>query len=206
MMKHILCMAILAAIMPVCRAQEAYTAMVKDSGELAYPDKKTFAEKNDLVAASNLSVFVDTYKSGASDTTTPTTFYWSDCEVKVLDKYGAEVYFFSTIKFNSSEVRTKNPEICDGEAVVYYYSSGESDASCARAKAKFTDFSSSIGATAATNFRRITGIQIYPSAKFHSLFKNPENTIVVWRQTPTAAELDGANNKVWRPAIIQFVQ
>ena len=83
----------------VCFADDS--VMVDNNGTLTYPDKATFAKKN----AVNLSVFVDLYRDGLDDVSGMRlsdggkSIYWSDCELKVLDKNGNIIYFFSTIYF-----------------------------------------------------------------------------------------------------------
>ena len=203
-----------------CIARAADTVLVDDNGALEYPTKATFAAQNDLVSTSNLSVFVDTYRDGIeymAYNTLGYTKYWTDCELKVLDKDGNIVYFFSTIYYNSSQVRNNHPSVADDDAVVYYYVSGGNPENnvCVKPKQRFTDGNSSIGETENASYGttnpidnkvRITAIQIYPSAKFRHLFLNPENSIMVWRQTPSIAEIDGKGAKLWRPAIIQFIR
>ena len=202
-----------------CIARAADTVLVDDNGALEYPTKATFASQNDLVSTSNLSVFVDTYRDGIESLSYRGVGYgqyWTDCELKVLDKDGNIVYFFSTIYYNSSQVRALHPNVADDNAVVYYYvSGGNTNGVCVKPKKLFTNRNSSIGATEGASYGtqkpnddkvRITAIQIYPSAAFRHLFPNPENSIMVWRQTPSMAEIDGNAEKLWRPAIIQFIR
>ena len=197
------------------------TVLVNDTGELSYPDKNAFFQKN----APNLSVFVDLYRDGIDDVAgmqydnkAGRSVYWSDCELKVLDKNGKIVYFFSTIAFASRQVQELHEgAINDTGAIVYYYVSGgnSSNGVCVKPKKRLTNFNLSIGAietahdgisTANDNKVRITAIQIYPSAKFRDVFLNPENSIMVWRQSINSAETDGKGGKCWRPAIIQFIR
>lgn len=197
------------------------TVLVNDTGELSYPDKNAFFQKN----APNLSVFVDLYRDGIDDVAgmrhdnnAGRSVYWSDCELKVLDKNGNIIYFFSTIAFANKQVQAlHDSKYNDNEATVYYYVSGgnSSNGVCVKPKKKLMNFNLSIGAiesayngtsTANDNKVRITAIQIYPSAKFRDVFLNPENSIMVWRQSINAAETDGRGGKTWRPAIIQFIR
>ncbi len=197
------------------------TVLVNDTGELSYPDKNAFFQKN----APNLSVFVDLYRDGIDDVAgmrhdnnAGRSVYWSDCELKVLDKNGNIIYFFSTIAFANKQVQAlHDSKYNDNEATVYYYVSGgnSSNGVCVKPKKKLTNFNLSIGAIenayngtsdANDNKVRITAIQIYPSAKFRDVFLNPENSIMVWRQSINSAETDGKGGKCWRPAIIQFIR
>ncbi len=181
-------------------------------------------QPTNVVQTTKLSVFVDLYRDGIDDVAgmrhesrVGRSIYWSDCELKVLDKDGNIIYFFSTIAFAKKQVQAlHDAKYNDNEATVYYYVSGSNtNGVCVKPKKKFTDYNSSIGATESaydgTSYAndgkvRITAIQIYPSAKFRDLFLNPENSIMVWRQSIYSAETDGNGGKCWRPAIIQFIR
>ena len=198
------------------------SVMQDDNGKIQI---KNLAEKNDLVPTTNLSIFVDLYRDGLDDVSdlryhysTVKAIYWSDCEVKVLDKNGKIVYFFSTIAFDNRQVQELHKaQINDFYATVYYYVSGSGDNACVKPKKLFpsSKWNSSIGATekayagnttANDNKVRITAIQIYPSKRFLPLFLDPENSIMIWRQSVNAAEYDGKGGKLWRPAIVQFIR
>ena len=202
----------------------ADSVMVDNNGTLAYPDKDTFAQKNALVPTTNLSVFVDLYRDGIDDVTDARPpqgrgQYWSDCELKVLDKNGNIIYFFSTILFYSKRVQAlHDSKYNDMNARCFYYVSGAGTNACVKPKKEYVQTASSntsIGAkesaysgagNASDSKVRITAIQIYPSDKFREVFLNPENSIMVWRQSPSVAEVDGKGGKLWRPAIIQFIR
>lgn len=191
------------------------------------PERKTFIDSNRIVSTDTICVFIDTYRDGIYGTgqqvhsyineCTPAT--WTDCELKVLDKSGNIVYFFSTIAFYNKQVQnlhsgilTNNQIENANEVRVYYYVSGK-DVVCAARKKRFTNFNVSIAVEAGISgnqqqfgdgMKRITGIQIFPSSNFIDVFLNPDNTIVVWRQNAVKGEVDGKGQKLWRPAIIQY--
>ncbi len=204
-------------------AQQYRPLPVDKDGKLS-PSSK-FVSANSIVQTTNLSVFVDLYRDGIDDVAgmrhdnnAGRSVYWSDCELKVLDKNGNIVYFFSTIAFANKQVQAlHDSKYNDNGATVYYYVSGGNSLNgvCVKPKKKLTNFNLSIGAienayngtsTANDNKVRITAIQIYPSAKFRDVFLNPQNSIMVWRQSINAAETDGRGGKTWRPAIIQFIR
>lgn len=153
--------------------------------------------------------------------------YWTDCELKVIDKYGNIVYFTSTIFLNSSQVAQMHPEITDSNPTIYFLGTyGYATTSCYGLKTQFTNFNSSIGATIGTS-NTVTGIWIYPDLNstdtrtvknwtgygtysgtkqvvwgeyIREVFSNPENTIIIWRQTTTQGEMFNGN-KLWRPVL-----
>ena len=208
---------------PVCLFAQQYRPLPVDKDGKLSPASK-FVSANSIVQTTNLSVFVDLYRDGIDDTAgmrhddnAGRSVYWSDCELKVLDKNGNIIYFFSTIAFANKQVQAlHDAKYNDNEATVYYYvSGGNTNGVCVKPKKKLMNFNLSIGAIesayngtsdANDNKVRITAIQIYPSAKFRDVFLNPENSIMVWRQSINAAETDGRGGKTWRPAIIQFIR
>jgi hypothetical protein len=213
---------ILTMLILFCTASFAAKSVMHNDGKVVIPN---FAEKNELVPTTNLSVFIDTYRDGMDDVGGNYYYnygvhasYWSDCELKVLDENGNIIYFFSTIKFNNQQVEAlHDKKYNDTNAIVYYYVSGTGVNACVKPKKLFPKdkWDSSIGKTEnaynGTSYVgdgkvRITGIQIYPSAKFREVFLNPKNSIMIWRQSVNAAELDGNGGKLWRPAIIQFIR
>ena len=156
--------------------------------------------------------------------------YWTDCELKVIDKYGNIVYFTSTIFLNSSQVAQMHPEITDSNPTIYFFGTyGYSTTGCYGQKTKFTNFSSSIGTMIGTS-NTITGVWIYPDLSsqetrqvpvwtgynqssgtqqvvwgeyVREVFENPENTIIIWRQTTSTGEYY-YDQKLWRPVNITY--
>ncbi len=153
--------------------------------------------------------------------------YWTDCEIKVIDKWGNIVYFTSTICLNNSQVRWMHPDITDLTVRVYYWSSEGDDNWCYGKRCQLTNFDSSIG-NDISSYDAVCGIWIYPSVNstevrnvfvytgrwsgsyqnvewgkyVRSVFENPENTVIAWRQTTSNAEYYNGN-KLWRPVRIE---
>lgn len=91
--------------------------------------------------------------------------YWTDCEIKAIDKYGNIVYFTSTIRLQYQEVANLHPTITDKTPKVYYWVSGDNAASgCYGARRELTDLNSSIGANL-QSYNSCTGIWIFPNLK-----------------------------------------
>lgn len=223
MNKIILYFLLFLTSMNICFSVNKTVMVDASTNILTAPTKDIFIKKNDIVSTTNLSVFVDLYRDGIDDTAgmnyddnAARSAYWSDCELKVLDKDGNIIYFFSTIAFANKQVQAlHDSKYNDTEATVYYYVSGAGPNACAKPKKKLTNFNLSIGAIEnaynGTSYTddgkvRITAIQIYPSAKFLSVFLDPENSIMIWRQSINSAEIDGQGGKLWRPALIQFIR
>lgn len=88
---------------------------------------------------------------------------WTDSEVKGRDKYGNMIYFTSTIGLNLADVRKLHPELIDETPSIYYWKTADynSAGGCWGERVKFTDFTSSIGATVG-KYNTVSGIWIYP--------------------------------------------
>lgn len=143
---------------------------------------------------------------------------WTDFEIKVIDKYGNNIYFSSTIYLNSQSVMNGHSEIIDSTPKIYYLSTRDSEAAdkCYGSKTAFTNFNSSIGATVGSTYI-VSGVWLYPSIDstatrsipiytgygtssgyksvvwgeyLREIFTNPENLIIVWRQTTITGETD----------------
>lgn len=154
--------------------------------------------------------------------------WWTDFEIKVIDKYRNTLYFSSTIYLNSKSVVNGHRDIIDTGPTIYYLSDLFSDEpdTCFGAKTKFSNFNSSIGATVGSfgSSYKVSGVWFYPnldsqttinapvytgynnysqtrSMKFgdyiREIFTNPENTIIVWRQTTRFGEQLSGGRKRW---------
>ena len=155
--------------------------------------------------------------------------WWTDFEIKVIDKYRNTLYFSSTIYLNSKSVVNGHRDIIDTGPTIYYLSDLFSDYTdrCFGTKTKFSNFNSSIGATVAAiggSSYKVSGVWFYPnldsqttinapvytgfnsysqtrSMKFgdyiREIFTNPENTIIVWRQTTSYGEQLSGGRKRW---------
>lgn len=151
--------------------------------------------------------------------------WWTDFEVKIIDKYGNTLYFSSTIYLNSQTVINGHSNIIDKTPTIYYLSDQNSQGAdkCYGTRAQFTNFNSSIGATV-TNTYKVSGVWLYPSLNsaesktvpiytgyntytqtrsvrfgdyIREIFTDPENMIIVWRQTTSVGEQGNGNRKRW---------
>ena len=158
--------------------------------------------------------------------------WWTDCEVKVIDKWGNLVYFTSTIMLNSMQVQQLHPILCDSTPKIFAWVAVGSNGNggCWGQRVEHTIFNASIGSEIASKFgSAISGIWIYPDVSsttprlvpiytganiytdkmvvwgeyVREVFNNPDNTILVWRQTTSAGELYNGN-KLWRPARLEY--
>ena len=236
-MKKLFGIIFLAVFGQFCGAQtEAYTVMVNSSGALLAPDKATFATQNNLVNLANAAsiadklyrdfyIFVDMAPSPQSATSDSDILWWTDFEIKVIDKYRNTLYFSGTIYLNSQYVINGHSNIIDKSPTIYYLSDRDSYDyyRCFGAKTQFTNFNSSIGATVGSSYK-VSGVWFYPnldsqttinapvytgynsysqtrSMKFgdyvREIFTNPENTIIVWRQTTSYGEQNSGGRKRW---------
>lgn len=151
--------------------------------------------------------------------------WWTDFEIKVVDKYRNSLYFSGTIYLNSQYVINGHSNIIDKSPTIYYLSDRDSYDyyRCFGAKTQFSNFNSSIGATVGSSYK-VSGVWFYPnldsqttinapvytgynsyskkrSMKFgdyiREIFTNPENTIIVWRQTTSYGEQLSGGRKRW---------
>lgn len=197
-------------------------------------------------ARSNTNVFyykdasgkaVRTVNSSGNVMTTFSTYtyvqdvqYWTDCEIKVIDKWGNLVYFTSTIALNNLQVQMLHPELTDKTPKIYYWETAwqNSNGGCWGERKQLTNLNGSIGATVGSSYC-VSGIWIYPALDstekrtipvftgagtyankqvvwgeyVRSVLDNPDNTVLCWRQTPTYGETYNGN-KIWRPVRIEY--
>ena len=141
---------------------------------------------------------------------------WSDFEVKIIDRWGNNIYFSSTIYLNSVSVINGHSEIIDKTPKIFYFTiSEQADERCYGEKRQFTNFSSSIGAEVHKRGEMVSTVWLYPSLSstekrsvkkwigkgvysrteevewgkyLREIFTNPENTIIVWRQSRLLAD------------------
>jgi hypothetical protein len=202
--------------------------MVDKAGNLLVPDRATFFDKNIKVFQQDFRIFVDTTPSVLNNYTSNNTAWWTDCEVKVIDMWGNLIYFTTTIALENSQVSKLHPQICDKTPKVFAWLAVgyNSNGGCWGERKELTNFTKSIGASIGS---AISGIWIYPSINstetriipiytganqstnesrvwgeyVRSVFNNPDNTILVWRQTAGEGETYNGN-KLWRPARLEY--
>ena len=154
--------------------------------------------------------------------------WWTDFEIKVADKWGNTLYFSSTIALQNQTVINGHSEIIDKTPKIYYlpqvYNSDNQN-QCFGVKTAFTDFTKSIGSKIGRD-HYVSGVWFYPSISstekrsvkiytgrdvgsyknvvwgdyIREIFTNPDNLIIVWRQTTSIGEQFGYNGgkKFWR--------
>lgn len=156
--------------------------------------------------------------------------YWTDCEIKVIDKWGNLIYFTSTIALDNQQVQMLHPTLTDKTPKVFYWETAyeNSTGGCWGERKQFTLLNASIGATKLSG-TCVSGIWIYPALDstekrtipvftganaytnkqvvwgeyVRSVFDNPDNTVLCWRQTPTYGEIY-YSKKIWRPVRIEY--
>ena len=141
---------------------------------------------------------------------------WSDFELKVIDKWGNNICFSSTIYLNSVSVVNGHIEIIDKTPKIFYFTIADpTNERCYGEKRQFTNFSSSIGVEVYKRGEMVSTVWLYPSLDstetrrvknwtgkgvfsgykevvwgeyIREIFTNPENTIIVWRQSRLLAD------------------
>lgn len=107
-------------------------------------------------SGTTMATFIDYYKYY-------NICWWTDCEIKGVDKWGNLILFTSTIGLNFSWVKSLHPEITDEAPTIYYWSTYyNSTGGCWGSKRQLTNFSSSIGASNGSYYG-VMGIWIYPN-------------------------------------------
>ena len=199
-----------------------YQAHSTKTNDFYYRDASNALKRTVTSTGATKSTYIDT-------NTRWDILWWTDFEIKVIDKYRNTLYFSSTIYLNSKSVVNGHKDIIDTGPTIYYLSDLFSDYTdrCFGTKTKFSNFNSSIGATVAAiggSSYKVSGVWFYPnldsqttinapvytgfnsyskkrSMKFgdyiREIFTNPENTIIVWRQTTSYGEQLSGGRKRW---------
>ena len=146
-----------------------------------------------------------------------TVYTWTDFELKVIDKWGNNIYFSSTIYLNSVSVVNGHTEIIDSTPKIFYFTVGDAENDrCYGERREFANFNSSIGTELKTKNEYTSMIWLYPSINstakrsvknwtakgvysgyrsvvwgeyIREIFTNPENLIIVWRQNLRFSEV-----------------
>lgn len=195
-----------------------YQAHSTKTNDFYYRDASNALKRTVTSTGATKSTYIDT-------NTRWDILWWTDFEIKVIDKYRNTLYFSSTIYLNSKSVVNGHKDIIDTGPTIYYLSDRDSYDyyRCFGAKTQFSNFNSSIGATVGSSYK-VSGVWFYPnldsqttinapvytgynsysqtrSMKFgdyiREIFTNPENTIIVWRQTTSYGEQNSGGRKRW---------
>ena len=195
-----------------------YQAHSTKTNDFYYRDASNALKRTVTSTGATKSTYIDT-------NTRWDILWWTDFEIKVIDKYRNTLYFSGTIYLNSQYVINGHSNIIDKSPTIYYLSDRDSYDyyRCFGAKTKFSNFNSSIGATVGSSYK-VSGVWFYPnldskttinapvytgynsysqtrSMKFgdyvREIFTNPENTIIVWRQTTSYGEQLSGGRKRW---------
>ena len=107
-------------------------------------------------------LFIDTQPSPDNNAAIGKMQWWSDCEIKCIDKWGNLVYFTSTIALNNSQVLQLHPQITDKTPKIYFWRGDLKNPAggCWGVRGQLTNFNSSIGANGSYGY---SAIWIYPS-------------------------------------------
>lgn len=198
-----------------------YQANPTKTNDFYYRDASNALKRTVTSTGATKSTYIDT-------NTRWDILWWTDFEIKVVDKYRNTLYFSGTIYLNSQYVINGHSNIIDKSPTIYYLSDRDSYDyyRCFGAKTQFSNFNSSIGATVGSfgSSYKVSGVWFYPnldsqttinapvytgfnsysqtrSMKFgdyiREIFTNPENTIIVWRQTTNYGEQLSGGRKRW---------
>lgn len=229
MMKKYLLIAL--AAVPLCLSAAVKTAVVNANGSLAYPTAATFAAKNNLVSQEVVCIRVDMFAYATTTSNSVKAYYWTDVELKVLDKNGALIYFIPSDWCDRS-YHTDHPELIDNGARIAYYPFGNGITGvCAHKKVwlgiygndSYTD-GSSISNSLYYSYHNysynsngfyahvgVSTVEIYPNLSgtvggksVREIFLDPENTILVSRKNNTRLERSEDGTRIWRAAVVQY--
>ena len=184
-----------------------------------------FVEKNHIVSNEVICVRVDMFRGGTDNIMQRRAYYWSDAELKVLDKYGHLLYF-ATTSYNDVVNYHSDDGTWDSKCTIYYYISGTKYAQygqCSNPKqshivsasqTKSIGKKENVGANSSLNSGQnhpITAVEFFPDLSgtingksIRDIFLNPENTIIVSRKNQNELERTGNGDRVWRPTIPQY--
>lgn len=192
-----------------------------DTNVLLQPSSAEFAAANKLVTNEVLCVRVANMfmmKSGSGNV------FYTDAELKVLNKYGATLYTASTVWRDRSYHAGYG--IIDSKVKIYYYISGANPDTgvCAKPKKLLVqsgsaDYSSGnsiasvegLSGDPTSYATQITCIEFYPDLSgtlngksIREIFLDPENTIIVSRKNPTQIERGANGERIWWPVVPQY--
>ena len=175
---------------------------------LVQPDAATFAAKNNLVTNEVICVRVDMERPANTTYLIAhgKALFWSDCELKVLDKNGNLLYF-ATTSYNDVRNYHSTDGTWDANCKIYYYVSGTKYAAagqCSSPKQLHTVSSSQTKSIATKeglvayggptygyyfNGAQVSTVEFYPNLSgtingksVREIFLNPENSVIVSRK------------------------
>ena len=120
-MKHIITIVISLLLGINTFAQRKPVTYDPANGKIKSPSD--FVEKNNLVTNEVICVRVDMFRGGDDDVMQRKAYYWSDAELKVLDKNGNLLYF-ATTSYNDVRNYHLDDGTWDSKCKIYYYISG----------------------------------------------------------------------------------
>ena len=196
---------------------------VNHSNPFYYKDANNTVQRTNNSSGNTLTTFADYYKYY-------NLIWWTDCEIKVIDKWGNLLVFLTTVAPESTQVASLHENLHDRNARIFGWSALDYNdtGGCWGQKIELTDRSSSLGEMAGSS-GAISAIWISPSIDsaetrsvpvytgagvytmqtvvwgkyLRAAFENPENTVLAWRQNLSDGEyFNGA--KLWRPVRIEY--
>ena len=222
-MKHIITIVISLLLGINTFAQRKPVTYNPANGKIKSPSD--FVEKNNLVTNEVICVRVDMFRGGDDDVMQRKAYYWSDAELKVLDKNGNLLYF-ATTSYNDVRNYHLDDGTWDSKCKIYYYISGTKYAQsgqCSNPKqshlvsasqTKSIGKKENVGASYSLSSGQnhpVTAVEFFPDLSgtingksIRDIFLNPENTIIVSRKNQNELERTGNGDRVWRPTIPQY--
>lgn len=159
----------------------------------------------------------------------PNISWWTDCQIKVIDKYGNLIYFASTVSWDLDY--PAHQSVVDTTAVVKAWLSTLQDGTnpCWGSMVDLGTHNS-LSEIASAVYGSISSIWIYPSINstevrevpiysaygtyelknvvwgkyLRVIFNNPENTVLSWRKNASQNEGFSSSVKLWRPVRIEY--
>ena len=159
----------------------------------------------------------------------PNISWWTDCQIKVIDKYGNLIYFASTVTWDLDY--PNHQSVVDNTAVVKaWLSTPQSYNNPCWGSLVDLDTHSSLSEIASAASGSISSIWIYPSIDstavrevpiysaygvyvskrvvwgkyLRAIFNDPENTVLSWRKSTSYNECFTDGVKLWRPVRIEY--
>ena len=206
-MKNLKYIFAILVISTLCEADDSISIIEKNGKfKFTYPTAEQIRKDSDLGIPCAYQILIDLYDAEN---------IWTDFEVKVIDKFGEEVFFFSTHIGGTSGFANSHPDITDCNAKVLFTTPyGDSDG---RKFIEYPHKTLNVGMCLGVYVERYNS-QLSPIIIFRpdwskewvrAAFLNPENTIIYWRSNPITSECISPNQsyqnawgKFWRAATL----